>query len=142
MRKNIKIIGFAITALSLMMIVIKVSNNKEDDMKNIPKLQIESNSVNANSFISNYNYDGAKKYLLDYDDDKYSLTIAPSSEINLKFSNVPHEYIISQIDSNKNTQLNDYSFEAPSSKGAYTYYVTARWYDKGHVTYKFTVYIK
>ena len=142
MAKNIKIIAFGITALSLMIITIKVSNGKEDNIKNIPKLQIESNSINTNSFISDYNYDGAKKYLLDYDDDKYSLTIAPSSKINLKFSNVPHEYTISQIDSNENIQLNDYSFEAPSSKGSYIYYVTARWYDKGHVTYKFTVYIK
>ncbi len=142
MKKNIKIITFTISILFLMIITINVSNSKKDNINNIPKLQIESNSINTDSFISDYNYNGAKKYLLDYDDDKYSLTIAPSSKINLKFSNIPHEYIISQIDSNKNIQLNDYSFEAPSSKGSYTYYVTARWYDKGHVTYKFTLYIK
>lgn len=142
MKKNIKIITFTISILFLMIITIKASNSKKDNINNIPKLQIESNSINTDSFISDYNYNGAKKYLLDYDDDKYSLTIAPSSKINLKFSNIPHEYIISQIDSNKNIQLNDYSFEAPSSKGSYTYYVTARWYDKGHVTYKFTLYIK
>ena len=142
MKKNIKIITFTISILFLMIITINVSNSKKDNINNIPKLQIESNSINTDSFISDYNYNGAKKYLLDYDDDKYSLTIAPSSKINLKFSNIPHEYIISQIDSNKNIQLNDYSFEAPSSKGSYTYYVTARWYDKGHVTYKFTLYVK
>ncbi len=142
MKKNIKIITFTISILFLMIITINASNSKKDNINNIPKLQIESNSINTDSFISDYNYNGAKKYLLDYDDDKYSLTIAPSSKINLKFSNIPHEYIISQIDSNKNIQLNDYSFEAPSSKGSYTYYVTARWYDKGHVTYKFTLYIK
>ena len=142
MKKNIKIITFTISILFLMIITINASNSKKDNINNIPKLQIESNSINTDSFISDYNYNGAKKYLLDYDDDKYSLTIAPSSKINLKFSNIPHEYIISQIDSNKNIQLNDYSFEAPSSKGSYTYYVTARWYDKGHVTYKFTLYIQ
>ena len=132
MKKNIKIIAFTIAILSIIIITIKISNSKKDNIKNIPKLQIESNSINTDSFISDYDYDGNKKYLLDYDDDKYSLTIAPSSKINLNFSDVPHEYTVSQLDGNKNTELNDYSFEAPSSKGSYKYYVT----------YKFTVYIK
>ena len=72
MKKNIKIITFTISILFLMIITINASNSKKDNINNIPKLQIESNSINTDSFISDYNYNGAKKYLLDYDDDKYS----------------------------------------------------------------------
>lgn len=141
MKLNKKTICLIITLLSITLIASIVFTNKNNSNKNldIPNLQIKSNSEMINSCISSYNYNGKTKYLTKYKTRNYSLTVTPSSEINLEFSEIPHEYSIQQINNNKSIDINNYSFKSPEIKGSYTYSVSARWYDTGDIVYKFTI---
>ena len=138
---NKKTICLIITLLSITLIASIVFTNKNNSTKNldIPNLQIKSNSEMINSCISSYNYNGKTKYLTKYKTRNYSLTVTPSSEINLEFSEIPHEYSIQQINNNNSIDINNYSFKSPEIKGSYTYSVSARWYDTGDIVYKFTI---
>lgn len=140
MKLNKKAIYLIIILLAIILITsIFINKNNSNNNLDMPNLQIKSNSEMINSCISNYNYNGKTKYLTKYNNKNYSLTVSPSSEINLEFSEIPHEYSIQQINNDNSIEINNYSFKSPEIKGTYTYSVSARWYDTGNIVYKFTI---
>ncbi|AFS77111.1 hypothetical protein Curi_c00290 [Gottschalkia acidurici 9a] len=128
-------------SIVLLLFIVKKYQYDESFVKTLPNIQVSNDSNEIKTFINYYRFNskiGAKEILIS---DENIQNVAPNEKFNIKFDDTPHEYNLSiNLDEDKtNVPTIDNSFYTPKSKGKYEYSLMTRWYDKGAISYKFTV---
>lgn len=134
MNKKIFIIVILIFLTIFGFKIIKNKLTNQDDLE-VPRLTIKNENSSINAFIDYSDYDGEKYYTSKYDRNNYLINSSKSSYIILEFERLPHEYFLS----NEDIKVVENKLIMPNKKGIYDLKIGARWYDKGFISYKFSV---
>ncbi len=137
--KIIKLKKLIIIILFIFFIIFgfKIIKNKlttQEDLK-VPKLTIKNENSSINAFIDYCDYNDEKYYTKNYDKNQYLIDASNSSYVVLEFENLPHEYFVS----NEDIKIIKNKLILPNEKGIYDLKIGARWYDKGFISYKFSI---
>ncbi|AFS78969.1 hypothetical protein Curi_c19650 [Gottschalkia acidurici 9a] len=132
---------FILIPIVLLLFYYKKFQYDENFVKTLPNIQVSNDSNEIKTFINYYSLNskiGEKKILISDEDIQ---NVAPNEKFNIKFADTPHEYNLSIIldEGEANVTTSDDSFNTPKNKGKHEYILTTRWYDKGTISYKFTV---